>query len=297
MSPRRDPDFNDREKSRHDPLPSTRAAFVSRADIAVYNSQRPPSQHIVPTDLCGAKTKTAHRQGKAAVSETCTFNAGYGTDHPGFGFCKFHGGNSAAGKKSAALARAKVIAGWRQEEISRLLLEERSVRFGGDKDLIENISPEEALLEEVRRSVAMVRWLEEQIGMWPQEFSTDGLGGLPSLVAESSKGVPGATDHQAWMILYRDERGHMARVAKMAIDGGVAKAQVALAQEQGAMISKGLRLILTSLGLSSLQLELAREIVPQVIKAMSAGTLDALPSDLRQSVTETVSSSATVVGD
>src|SRR3990172_7648888 len=41
-----------------------------------------------PGDLCNARTK------QAASSPYCTRPAGWGTDHPGVGRCKLHGGSS-----------------------------------------------------------------------------------------------------------------------------------------------------------------------------------------------------------
>ena len=47
---------------------------------------------------CGARKK----QGPG----TCTRPAGWGTDHPGFGQCKLHGGSTQSGTKAAAERQA-----------------------------------------------------------------------------------------------------------------------------------------------------------------------------------------------
>lgn len=54
-------------------------------------------------DLCGGKK----RQGAG----TCTQPAGWGTDHPGFGRCKLHGGSTATGKAAAAKAEGRWLLG------------------------------------------------------------------------------------------------------------------------------------------------------------------------------------------
>lgn len=283
---RRDPDFSERvSDQRHRRGDkgivisggSTASAFLTDEELEAINKGRSEQHRIERKAICGAATKT-----REAVSEVCTFPAGSGTDHLGFGKCKFHGGLSPSGKKAAALEVARSIADRRNGEIMTQL---DRIRFGGDRAALPFVSPEEALIEEVQRSTAMVRWLEERIGMWPTDVAAnDDIGGLPSLVAETSKGVPGATDHQAWLLLYRQEREHAAKVAKMAIDAGVAQAQVKIAQVQGAMMSKALRVILTTLGLTLDQAERARLVVPRVLQALSSGQIESLPEDLSSNV-------------
>jgi hypothetical protein len=104
------------------------------------------------------------------------------------------------------------------------------VVFGGDPDDI-NITPEQALMEEVRRSVAMVRFIQSQIATWNPALGD--LGALPALTDETTKGQGTPTDAAEWLRLYRDERAHMVRVSKMTIDAGVSMAMVTLAQQQG----------------------------------------------------------------
>lgn len=276
--PRRDPDFKDREfdftyrRGKNGPA-KDRVVYLTDEELEKVNEGRSAWARLERKPICGAEVKSHKR-----VSDTCTFPAGFGTPHLGFGHCKYHGGLSPSGLKASAMEVAKSIAERRNREIMARL---DQVQFGGDRSALPFIRPEEALIEEVQRSTAMVRWLEERIGMWPTEVSENPeIGGLPSLVAETSKGVPGATDHQAWLLLYRQEREHAAKVAKMAIDAGVAQAHVALAQAQGAMISKALRVILTTLGLNFDQAEKARVAVPRVLAALSSGKIDALPEDL-----------------
>lgn len=52
---------------------------------------------------CGAK--------RAEGSGLCAHAAGWGTDHPGFGRCKLHGGNSPSGNKAAAAAEGRYLLG------------------------------------------------------------------------------------------------------------------------------------------------------------------------------------------
>lgn len=86
-------------------------------------------------ELCGAKTTRGEG--------TCQLSAGHGTDHPGVGRCKFHGGCTPSHQKSAA------------EEMVR-----RGLLFYG---VPQDVAPQEALLGEVHRSAGHVAFLEEQI--------------------------------------------------------------------------------------------------------------------------------------
>jgi len=75
-----------------------------------------------PMTVCGAK----NRQGLP-----CKQAQGWGTDHPGFGNCKLHGGGSPSGVKHAAKERAL----WQQtlaDEIDPSLRVVRQIRDGDD---------------------------------------------------------------------------------------------------------------------------------------------------------------------
>jgi hypothetical protein len=205
------------------------------------NSRRPPSERLPEEDeYCPARVRNGDRAG-----EGCSKPRGHGTSHPGYGYCAKHGGNTPAGRKNAA------------RQYGRELI--RDWKFGGDKDMpeVRNITAEEALLEELRRSIAMVRFLEERIGAWEMNASDDladagGLG-LPRLVEETSKGAPGVTDVQAWLLLYREERKHLALVSKMCIDAKISARLVNLAETQGKVIKNIVKGVLEQLGLTDEQ--------------------------------------------
>lgn len=227
---------------------------MSEAERAQANATRAPTNQV-NTNKCPAKVRHGDNAG-----EPCSRTAGQGTSHQGFGYCSKHGGNTPSGKKAAARA------------MGRELILQQKERFGGDRDnvYIRNITAEQALLEEVRRSTAMVRFLEEKIGQWQLEGATgelrsDGDLGLPALVEETSKGAPGATDVQAWLLLYREERAHMAKVAKMCIDANISKRLVDLAETQGQVLHSVIAGVLKALNLTELQAQAVPTIVPQVI--------------------------------
>lgn len=235
------------------------------------NALRPPSERIVdPNTKCGARLReSATRKGDHT---TCQNKAGEGTSHPGYGNCKFHGGSTEAGNKRAA------------REYGRDLIQDQKKRFGGDGSLL-TITAEEALLEEVRRSVAMVRFLEEQIGTWQYDLTDHAddprpLGGLPQLMDETERGASTFTDEREWLMLYREERKHMAQVSALAIGAGLAERMVRIAEAQGQVLATVVRVILDALGLSPEQRALVPHLVPTVIRQVTSGQPVTLEGEL-----------------
>lgn len=183
-------------------------------------------------------------------------------------------------------------------------------RFGGnrlDPD-IATLSPEQALLEEVRRSAAFVRFLEERIGSWNlapvsqsvieqwaersyqqkrkdpslelkideilealEQDDSDSPVFLPSLTeVNTHTGITSFTDAREWLVLYREERAQLARTAKMCIDAGVASRIVSLAEDQGRILASAIRAVLTALNLTATQMEAVPHIVPIVLRAVAS---------------------------
>lgn len=223
--------------------------------------ERPPSARPTSEPRCGARV--AEKENRPAGF--CTNIAGFQTDHVGFGQCRMHGGITPAGKKAAARQAGRDL-------VTRM-------KFGGDRtDLkIAHVTAEEALLEEVRRSVAMVRWLEERIGVWevPDGWQDDTRGGLPNLgnVIYDDDGKPTITQTEkaAWLTVYREERAHAAKVAKMAIDAGIAERMVTIAEDQGAILVQVIKQVLDALNLNPRQARMVPEVVPGVIRALTSG--------------------------
>lgn len=246
------------------------AAQMDPEDFQAANQERSPSEQLSQTPRCGSRLATP-RDGEEV--SYCLQPAGAGTDHVGFGHCKFHGGNTPSGKKAGKKKEVEAIVRRHREE---------RLRFGGsrhDPD-IADLGPHEVLLEEVRRSVAMVRWIEERIANWnivdlatlrdlPTDAKDRELAGLPALQTETFKGTPMATDAHSWLIVYRDERAHMIRVSKLAIDSGVQERLVRIAEQQGEMLTVAIRAILAALSLSPEQQELVPQVVPQILRQIA----------------------------
>lgn len=268
---------------------TARAAARAEGDIAKARALAPPSERVLTDDeRCGARTGSGG---------SCRSRKGSRTDHPGYGNCSMHGGNTDAGIKSAMREMGR--------DLSKKFKAEHS-RFGGNRHdpSIATLTPEQALLEEVRRSAAFVRFLEERIGQWnlssaqedfvekfvsakPQKAPSmkrhieqmfadleqtdpDSPHYLPPLTEIHPKtGITSFTDAREWLLLYREERGQLARVAKMCIDAGVAQRLVSIAEDQGRILASAIRTVLTALNLTPEQAALVPRIVPPVLRAVA----------------------------
>jgi hypothetical protein len=147
---------------------------------------------------CDAPTRAANREAGWTTGERCTQPAGLGTTHLGFGSCRQHGGNSKKENTRGAWAVAHGLA--------RAL----------------NVTPWEALLGEVRRTAGAVAWLDRKVAEAPTDEAL-----LKSVTDEDGPG------YARWVKLRMEERQHLARVSKLAVDAGVARELVAQFSLQG----------------------------------------------------------------
>lgn len=164
----------------------------------------------------------------------CGQAAGMGTDHLGWGNCKFHGGTS----KGHRIHASKLMAA---EAVRTLGLDIK-------------IDPHRALLEELWRTAGHVVWLREKI----EELGGDDLLYLTELGFKP----------RAFLDVYQRERDHLAKVAKMCLDAGVAERQVRIAEEQGALVAMAIKAILADLNLTPEQAEQAPGIVRRHLSAI-----------------------------
>lgn len=111
------------------------------------------------------------------------------------------------------------------------------------------VDPEVALLEEIHRTAGHVEWLGQKIASLDE-----------SEVAST-----------AWHEIYAQERGHLARVAKGAIDAGLAERRVRIAEEQGRLFAGAIRAILSDLQLTPLQQDMAGIVVRRHLMALASG--------------------------
>jgi hypothetical protein len=202
----------------------------------------PAPRHDKPK--CGARK----RQGDGC----CKRPAGWGTDHPGVGNCKLHGGSVRNSRVAAAgeLARQAVIT------------------YGLPRD----ISPTEALLDEVHTTAGHVAWLRDRVAELPEN---DLIWGVTEETDTQASEFPGTNTTRAakpnmWLQLYREERKHLVDVTKAAISAGIEERRVKLAEAQGSLLNDVIRRILARLSLSPEQSALLPLVVPEELRRAAA---------------------------
>ena len=188
--------------------------------------------------------------------------------------CRVHGGRAPQVKAAAARRLAAQAA-------------EQAVRTLG---LPVDVSPTEALLEEVRWTAGHVAWLRGKVQELAEEpthrhvtfdgeddvlLETPGQRG--ALVWGTTKvktgGEDAGTTQEAkpslWYELYARERAHLIRVCSEAIRAGVEERRVRLAEQQGDLLALAIRRILEAFGLGDDPR--VATIVPGVLREIGAG--------------------------
>ena len=232
-------------------------------------------KHELKRKRCGAETRNTSRDGTLAVGRPCGMLAGWGTDHPGWGPCKFHGGSTRPVKEAVAQGQSL--------ERARKALS----AFGGE---IVKVNPEDALLGLVYEAAGNVAWLSERVqtllaeegiddpsitsGMWrvrTRYAKGSSLFG-PKILIDKDGGEHIVGEETRGMVqLYNEERDRLAKVAKAALDAGIAKQQVELARSQGQTLVVVVNRVLIQLGLGPEQQQLARQLIATEFRQLGSG--------------------------
>lgn len=197
-------------------------------------------------DLDGCTKNHCHGRRRDGSGKACHRPAGWGTDHPGEGTCKLHLGSTQNHRIAAQREQAR----------------QAVVTYG----LPREVDPGQALLEEVHRTAGHVAWLASVVAeldgdavVWGVVEETDRTFGEDGGGTETKrKAVP-----NAWVLLYQQERKHLAAVSKAAIDAGVSERVVQVYEQIASSYVQVLERVLDELGLSAEQ----RARVPQVVQA------------------------------
>ena len=167
-----------------------------------------------PDGLCGAST---------VQGETCKNIAGWGTSHAGVGTCKWHGGAMAS-----HVARAEAIK-------AEIVVADVRARW----DIPDEITCEDFLAEELRRTTAAVRWLDHKVSELSDEEMVFGV------VQRRSDGirseVVSAAGVHTWTKLWQAERAHGMRVAKSIAELGIEERRVALEEAEVSIVAAAVR--------------------------------------------------------
>lgn len=192
-----------------------------------------------PSKHCGGKKRQA-------PFGPCTRPHGWGTDHPGIGRCKLHGGSTPDHNKAAQKEQAR-----RDVEL-----------FNAPKD----IHPATALLE-------LVQWTAGEVDYWRQRVRALEEADLTWGVTKIKEGGDdrGTTEEAKPNIAYAmaiDASNRLEKYSSAALKAGVDAALVRIAETQGARLFDAIEQILAALGLSDVQRELVPVVVPPILRAI-----------------------------
>jgi hypothetical protein len=182
--------------------------------------------------LCGAQ-RTNQPPGVL-----CEQRAGWGTEHPGVGHCKRHGGST----------RSQTVAARREQA------EQAVISYG----LPREVDPHTALLEELWRTAGHVAWLRERVAeLEPHEVVGAVVTTRPLKEEKGAESAierveeHGAPAPHIWIQLYQRERAHLAQIAKTCVQVGIEERRVKLAEQQGELLAQVIRGVLTDLGVAN----------------------------------------------
>lgn len=191
---------------------------------------------------CGKRKKQDNPDGTI----TCRRPAGWGTDHPGWGACKLHGGNTPNGKTHSQTQMAAAA----------------SATYG----LPIEISPVDALLQEVWRTQGHVSWLAQVVATIDQDGLVWGL--AEDVVGGKNHGKTFKAAPNIWLALYQKERTHLANVTRDAIKAGIEQSRLDLETQRAQAISTAFFATMDALNLTPEQRAKALELFPAQLEAI-----------------------------
>lgn len=212
-----------------------------------------------PHPRCGA-----HRKSDGLP---CTQRAMHGQ-----GVCKVHGGMAKQNRAAAARRLAAAAA-------------TSAVRTLG---LRVDVSPAEALLDEVQWTAGHVLWLRGKVEeldsaslVWgttrtETELSSALLigfskGKVKDVSSAPSNKVIQTAAPSVWYVLYTQERAHLVTVCTAALKAGVEERRVQLAEKQGELVAQVIRGVLDDLALTPEQEERVALVVPARLRLLAGG--------------------------
>lgn len=151
--------------------------------------------------------------------------------------------------------------------------------------LPQDVSPTEALLQEIHATAGHVAWLRDLVGsletsalVWGPASETEFA--LPAATTDDAPAEVGSASRRevvsragvnVWLRLYQAERKHLVEVSAEAIRCGIEERRVKLAESQGALIADLIKRLLDdpTLGLSTEQRQLGRRIASNHLRALA----------------------------
>ena len=185
---------------RKPPNPGKRSPMTSKDGYKV--PKLPPKPKGKPQGLAGATAKAGAACGaKKRAGGHCKMPPGWGTDHPGIGKCKLHGGNLPSHVKSAASEEHRKLLGVKRE-----------------------INPVDAIIECIQIRAGEVKWLGDRMAELDQK----------AWIEETMVGKQFhlyARERQAAM-------NDLVRYSQIAISLGLAERAIKLAETYGELLAR-----------------------------------------------------------
>lgn len=129
------------------------------------------------------------------------------------------------------------------------------------------ITPEQAILDEVHRTAGHVAWLEQQVHALTEGELVWGVTRVKE--GGDDRGVTEEAAPHALLRLYNEERDRLVRVCAAALKAGIEERRVKLAERDGALVAEVIRAILEDLKLTPAQWALVSTVVPQRLRALA----------------------------
>ncbi len=170
------------------------------------------------------------------VYTQCHRDAGQGTNHEGVGLCYMHEGHRGRGKVQGAILMA--------------------LAFGDELDC----TPWQAMQQQIRLLAGQVAWLQKRVNA---AEATGGDGAVR----------PGGIGWD-WVVMLESRGDRLAKVAKMAIDAGLATRLVQQLELEAEGMYEAASAMLDSLGLEGEQRELALSVMTRKLLEIEAGSSD-----------------------
>lgn len=155
-----------------------------------------------------------------------------------------------------------------QDAIAEENARQAVITYGLPRD----ISPTDALLEEVRYTAGHVAWLRGKVA----EIEADDLVWGKTEEAEKNATEFSGTDTtyaakpNVWLELYMRERKHLLEVTKAAISVGIEERRVRLEEAKGQIVAELIKRILARLDLSDAQRILSARVIPEEFRRIMA---------------------------
>lgn len=183
---------------------------------------------------------------------------------PGAMVCRFHGGGAVQVRRKAAARLAEQAAAEAADRLAVMV----------------DTTPEQALLDEVKRAAGMVAFYQARIieidegdrGALIWGITKEKLGGDDE--GQTSEAAP-----NVWLKLFNEERDRLVRVAAAAIKAGIEERRVKLAESEGVLVASVLRRILDEM--LSMAVRVAPSSADELTRRWSETVSVVVPRELR----------------